>query len=117
MKESLTKKEKIKGKTALKQFFLQSSFQVECKGAKLRYRENNLPYNRVAFCLVRSFPNSVYRNKAKRIFREIYRKSKAEIKQGYDLAFILFPGENETEKRKKQFERLLFKAQLFTASK
>lgn len=117
MKESLTKKEKIKGKIALKQFFLQSFFQVKCKGANLRYKSNDLSYNRVTFCLVRSFSNSVCRNRAKRVFREIYRKNKARIKQGYDLAFILFPGENETEKRKEQFEQLLSKAQLFVESK
>lgn len=116
MSESLTKKEKIKRKTEIKKFFSLSSSVVECKGSKLRYKENGLSYNRVVFCLVKNFKNSVDRNKAKRIIREIYRKNKGLLKTGYDLAFILFPGKNETESRYNEFQKLVSKAKLFTNS-
>lgn len=115
MSESLTKKERIKRKTQINRFFSLPSYVVECKGAKLRYIENGLSYNRVVFCLVKNFKNSVDRNKAKRIIREIYRKNKGLLKTGYDLAFILFPEKNETESRYREFKKLVSKANLFAS--
>lgn len=117
MKRNLTKKDKIKTKRDISKIFSSSSFQVGCRGVRLRYLKNNLPYNRLMICLVSKFGNAIKRNKAKRVFREIYRNNQELIEPGYDLAFILLPGDYETKERKKQFKTLINRAELFSKSK
>ncbi len=117
MRESLTKKERVKKKKDVDRLFSKESFHVRCRGAKLKYIENNLNYNRVMFCLIRKYGNAVERNQTKRIMREIYRKNKEMIKPGYDLAFILFPGAYENNSRKRQFKTLIKRARLLSEIK
>ena len=52
------------------------------------------------------------RNRAKRIVREIYRNMKHELRGGYDIAVILYPGAVTYSERKEQLLSLFRKAGL-----
>ena len=80
------------------------------------YAGNNLDYNRVFFTLVRKFGNSVERNRAKRVFKEIYRIRKQMLLPGWDLAFILFPGNYDFNELEKQIDLLFKKTGLFSGN-
>ena len=111
MRESLTKNERLKRKTDISRVFREGSV-VRCAGVQLRVAHNGLDYNRVAFTCVRRFGNSVQRNRAKRISREIYRKCKGNLTPGHDLVFILYPGDASYTKRNNQFSVLTTEAGL-----
>jgi ribonuclease P protein component len=118
MKKSLTRKERLRGTAALKRVFSVSRSKqsavgnVVCRGAKLLAVENGLEYSRVVVTPVRKFGGSVVRNRARRIGKEAYRCIKSSIKPGFDLAFILFPGDFSYGERISQFSCLLKKAGL-----
>lgn len=111
MRESLTRNERLGRKSDITRVFRRGR-AVRCSGLQLRVVENGLDYNRVAFTCVRKFGSSVARNRAKRIAREIYRKRKGSLKTGYDLAFVLYPGEQVYRKKAEQFDSLLSQAGL-----
>ena len=90
MRKSLTKSERLKKKTDLDRVF-SSKWKVSVPGLKLCVDENGLNRNRIAVTLPRKYGNSVRRNRAKRIIREIYRNSKPLLKSGYDLIIIVYP--------------------------
>ncbi|MBN1525470.1 MAG: ribonuclease P protein component [Spirochaetales bacterium] len=92
MRKSLTKSERIHKKQDIRNVFRHSR-RIEREGLVIRCRENGMNYNRVCISLRRGFKNAVKRNRAKRILREIYRTNKYQMKQGFDLVFILSPGE------------------------
>ncbi len=115
MKRSLTKKERLKSREDISRVF-RSSAKVSCVGAKLVYRENELDWNRIAVALVRKYGNSVVRNRSKRIVREIYRNIKFNIKPGYDMVMVLYPGNYDYNQRLEQFFYLLKKADLLIHS-
>lgn len=52
------------------------------------YRENDLPYNRIAFLASKKVGNSVVRHRAARLMRESYRNLDGELAAGYDIIFI-----------------------------
>lgn len=52
-------------------------------------RKNRLPYNRVGITAGKRFGNSVQRNRVKRLIRESYRLLHPELKQGYDVVFMV----------------------------
>lgn len=113
MRKNLTRKEKLKSEVEIQRLFSLNSSRVRYRGAQLRFVKNDLDHNRFMICLVRKFGNAIERNSAKRILREIYRNQKSDIKKGFDLAFILLPGDYNYKERKKQFEKLVKKAELF----
>ena len=117
MRKNLTRKERIKNKKNILRIFSSQSWRVNYRGARLKFIENGLDYNRFMVCLVRKYGNAVERNKTKRIFREIYRKNKSIIKPGFDLAFIILPGDYEYKDREKQFKKLIIKAKLISEHK
>ncbi len=51
-------------------------------------RENELPYSRLGLSVSKKFGGAVQRNLLRRLFREAYRLSKAEIPAGLDLVLI-----------------------------
>ncbi len=51
--------------------------------------ENNRSYSRFAVSIKKNKAKAVYRNKAKRIVREIYRTEKENIKIGYDYFIVI----------------------------
>ncbi len=74
--------------------------------------KNTLDTSRVLFAPVRSYPNAVARNRAKRLARECWRLGRNSILPGYDVAVVLFPGSDEFGRRRSQLERLVRQAGL-----
>jgi len=74
--------------------------------------KNSLGSSRVLFAPVRSYPNAIARNRAKRLARECWRLGKASIVPGFDVAVVLFPGSDEFGRRRGQLERLVKQAGL-----
>jgi ribonuclease P protein component len=75
---------------------------------------NAFEVNRVVFVPVRSYPNAVERNRARRLVRECWRLEKTHFSPGHDIAVVLYPGFDLFDERKAQLERLLRQAGLFT---
>jgi ribonuclease P protein component len=91
MKKSLTRRERLKGRSDLRRVFTEAA-KVDRRGIRVYYIHNNLQWNRIAVCPVRGFRNAVQRNREKRVCREAYRRLKHQLRIGYDLAFVLYPG-------------------------
>ncbi len=69
--------------------------------------ENALPYNRVLVAPVRKAGNAVARNRLRRVGKEAYRRLKPRLRGGFDMAFVLYPGDYSFSERLEQFQRLL----------
>jgi ribonuclease P protein component len=80
---------------------------------RIHVTSNDLAANRVVFIPVRSYPNAVARNKARRVVRECWRLGKKLLSPGHDVAVVLYPGNDLFDERKAQLERLLRQAGLF----
>ena len=115
MKRSLTKQERLRGAFLIPEL-LSMGQNVGCPGAKLLFRENGLDYTRVVFIPTRKFRTAVKRNRARRLGKEAFRQVKQGVKTGYDLAFILYPGDFTYEERFQQISSLLRKAGLLQRS-
>jgi ribonuclease P protein component len=74
--------------------------------------ENGLSYNRIVFAFSRKFGCAVERNRSRRISREVYRHFRGQLKGGYDLALLVYPGRDELKTRLIQFGVLFRKAGL-----
>lgn len=112
MRTTLTRSERLGKQSDLKTVFAAGS-KVNTAGAKVVYLKNSLSYSRFAITIVRKFGNAVVRNRAKRIFRELYRLNKNKILTGMDIIIILYPGSYDNKKRESQFYNLLKKAHLY----
>ena len=111
MKKSLTRNERLKRRSDIKRVFSSaSSFSV--RGMKLLLVNNDLPRNRFLFTMVRKYGNAVQRNRVRRVQREIVRGLKHEIREGHDMAFIVFPGDYTFSDRSDQVRALIQKAGL-----
>lgn len=106
-----TRAEHVKNYSEIRKLFREGK-KCSTSGAKLFYLPNGLEINRIAFALPRGYGNAVKRNKAKRLCREIYRLCKANMKTGYDMVFLVYPGEDSFKKRCEQFHFLCQKAEL-----
>ncbi|MDX9800115.1 MAG: ribonuclease P protein component [Spirochaetia bacterium] len=87
MRKNLTRKERIGKKDISKVFELSESKKNSC--IRLLYCRNKITWNRIAVVLRKGYGNSVERNRAKRIIKEIYRELKNSLPEGYDLIFLL----------------------------
>jgi ribonuclease P protein component len=84
-----------------------------CFGAKLFVLKNNVGHNRIAFTFSRKFGNAVKRNRCRRVGRETYRHLQHDIKQGFDLALLVYPvGKDTFSNRMEQLRQLFSNAQL-----
>ena len=104
--------ERIKNKKKKKKLF-KSGKKISIPGAKLFYLENNLGMNRVGFPLIRGYGNAVERNLSKRYSREVYRLIKSHLNTGYDMLFLIYPGNDSFSSRCDQIRLLCQKADLF----
>lgn len=84
------------------------------KGIKLFILPNELQTNRVVFTFPKNFGNAIERNYSRRLCREAYRITKHSILFGYDLAILVFPGNDSFPERKKHLEILFRKAGLWS---
>ncbi len=80
---------------------------------RLHVLPNALAVNRAVFVPVRSYPDSVSRNRARRLARECWRLGKELLSPGHDVVVVLYPGTDEFRSRRSQLERLLRQAGLY----
>jgi ribonuclease P protein component len=111
MKRSLTRHERLRRRSDLQRVFAAGNV-VERRGMRLFYLRSELSRNRIAACPVRGFRKAVDRNRARRVCREAYRTLKDQIETGYDLAFVLYPGDYGFSDRLRQMRSLLEQAGL-----
>lgn len=81
-------------------------------GAKIFFAKNSLGFNRIAFPLPRGYGNAVQRNASKRFSREAFRFFKTFLNTGYDILFLVYPGNDSFSSRCVQFRELCKKAGL-----
>lgn len=81
-------------------------------GAKIFFVKNSLGFNRIAFPLPREYGNAVKRNASKRFSREAFRFFKTFLNTGYDILFLVYPGNDSFSSRCVQFRELCKKAGL-----
>ncbi len=105
------REERIKNPADFKKLY-KAGKKISIPGAKLFYLENNLEINRVGFPLMRGYGNAVERNLSKRYSREVYRFFKSHLNTGYDMLFLIYPGNDSFHSRCEQFRSLCQKAGL-----
>ena len=103
--------ERIKNPADFKKLYKEGK-KISIPGAKLFYLENHLEMNRVGFPLIRGYGNAVERNLSKRYSREVYRLIKSHLNTGYDMLFLVYPGNDSFHSRCEQFRSLCQKAGL-----
>ena len=87
MRKSLTRKERMKKSDISKTFEISESIKISC--IRLLFCRNGITWNRVAVVLRKGYGNSVERNRARRVIKEIYREIKNSLPKGYDFIFLL----------------------------
>jgi ribonuclease P protein component len=105
------REERIKNPADFKKLY-KAGKKISIPGAKLFYLENNLEINRVGFPLMRGYGNAVERNLSKRYSREVYRLLKSHLNTGYDMLFLIYPGNDSFHSRCDQIRLLCQKAGL-----
>lgn len=105
------REERIKNPGDFKKLF-KNGKKISIQGAKIFFMENGLEINRVGFPLIRGYGNAVQRNLSKRYSREVYRLLKSHLNTGYDILFLVYPGNDSFSSRCDQFRLLLNKAGL-----
>jgi ribonuclease P protein component len=111
MKRSLSKAERLKKSEDFRRVF-GSPLKQGCQGAKLAALSNSLDKLRFGVSLSKKFGNAVERNRAKRQVREIFRLHKHRLQPGFDLVFLVYPGEYDYHDRERQFLQLVARAGL-----
>ena len=106
-----TRDEHIKRPADIQKLF-KTGQRVSVAGAKLFYALNDRNINRVGFPLPRGYGNAVQRNASKRYSRETYRSFKTHLNTGYDILFLVYPGNDSFSTRCEQFKTLCQKAGL-----
>ena len=106
-----TKEEHIKRPADIQKLF-KTGKKVSIAGAKLFYMLNDRNINRIGFALPHGYGNAVDRNKSKRCSRETYRTFKTYLNTGYDMLFLVYPGNDSFHSRYVQFKTLCQKAGL-----
>ncbi|MDR2629411.1 MAG: ribonuclease P protein component [Spirochaetaceae bacterium] len=106
------RKERLKRRDGIREVFNRGK-SVTCFGAKLFFIKNRLPHNRIVFTFSRKYGNAVKRNRSRRFGREAYRYIRNELKTGYDLVLLIYPGNDSFAGRMEQLRVLFSKAGLF----
>jgi ribonuclease P protein component len=104
-----TREERVKRSEEIRNLF-KNGKRITIHGAKLFILPNDLERNRIAFTLPRNYGNAVERNRCKRLSREAYRELKAQLKLGYDMIFLVYPGNDVYQTRCAMLRSLVQKA-------
>ena len=104
-----TRNERVKRSEEIRNLF-KNGKRITIHGAKLFLLPNNLEKNRIAFALPRNYGNAIKRNRCKRLSREAYRKLKAQLQTGFDMIFLVYPGNDVYETRCAMLHSLVQKA-------
>ena len=88
---------------------------VSCPGVKLFSLRNGLPHNRIAFAFPRKYGTAVERNRSRRLSREAYRLMRNELRKGFDLVLLVYPGRDNFSTRTNQLRGLFHRAGLFNS--
>ena len=104
-----TRNERVKRSEESRNLF-KNGERITIHGAKLFLSPNNLGKNRIAFALPRNYGNAIKRNRCKRLSREAYRKLKAQLQTGFDMIFLVYPGNDVYETRCAMLHSLVQKA-------
>jgi len=89
---------------------------ISCSGAKLLRIRNGLEFNRIAFTFPRKYGNAVERNYSRRLSREVYRLLRSDLKPGFDMVLMVFPGGDTFAKRMDQMRELFCRSGLLKPS-
>jgi len=111
MRKSLSKQKRIKRRKDIERVFTRG-LRVKHGGMKIFYVENSLHINRIIVTAVKQVKKAVRRNRQKRLAREAYRNNQYSLKQGYDIAIVLYPGDYTYTERETQLISSLRKANL-----
>ena len=103
--------ERVRTRAEIQQVF-ETGTRYSSKGMRIHVKPNALSVSRAVFVPVRAYPSAVARNRARRLLRECWRLGKASIRQGYDVAVVLYPGFDSFAERGSQLRRLLRQAGL-----
>jgi len=104
-----TPQERVKKSSEIQNLF-KTGNRVGVYGAKLFFLPNGSDVNRIAFALPRGYGNAVERNRSKRLSREVFRYFKKALNTGYDMVFLVYPGNDTFSIRCTQFRKLCQKA-------
>ena len=90
--EGFSKKERLLKSKDFRSVYTKGR-KISVGGAAICYLENALGYNRLGFSVSsRNFKLASARNRIRRIFREVYRRNKAELRSGFDLVLVVKRG-------------------------
>lgn len=111
MRKSLTKSEILRKTNDIRRVF-NSGESFKFSGLRIKFLKNDFAFTRVLITFVRKYGKSVTRNREKRVIKEIFRLHKQTVKQGYDIIFIILPGQFTYQARTKQIMYLLSQSNL-----
>ena len=104
-----SRKERLKGRDEIREIFNRKK-GFSCPGAKLLLAKNGFTHNRIAFTFSRKFGNAVERNHSRRLSREAYRHLRSDLRGGYDLVLLVYPGRDVFSVRMEQLRDLFVRA-------
>jgi ribonuclease P protein component len=101
MRKSLTREETVKKKSDIDAIF-KTGRRFSKSDYKLMVSPNSLNRNRIVVIPVKKYGNAVQRNRIRRQIKEIWRIEKTQFKNGFDFAFVVYPGkvlDHETQRK------------------
>ncbi len=88
-RHTLSPAERIKDREDFSRTF-KAGKRIRTPGFTIVFAPNGLDYSRIGISVGRRFGRAVQRNRAKRIFRELFRLNKDQLPKGLD--YIFMPG-------------------------